>query len=266
MRDETRQGRSYQDAARQNMTILVGGEKGGTGKSTLAINLALLSLQAGQPTHLIDCDAQQTALKFANRRAAGGLKPDLICTHLRGDQLQVPIGDLALHYSRVIIDCGGQDSVELRSAMITPAVGLLLIPIRPGYFDLETLVNMNRLVRTSRQYHPDLMAWCVINCASTHIASSAATEAAQFIRDELKYINLCETVIHERVAFGYASAKGQGVTEYEDEKKIRDKKATLELSDLYLELFSDGAPVLDLPFATDSNLTSYIRWGGHHYE
>ena len=220
---------------RAQRCILVGGEKGGTGKSTIATNLAMMLKLAGVDTHLVDCDKQLTSLKFATRRAAQGLTPALVCTHLAGNQLHVPLTDLAEKYDAVIIDCGGQDSVELRSAMIAPCVDLMLIPVQAGYFDLETLVTMDQLVQTSHVYNPRLVAQCVINRAPTHAQVTVAEEARAFILDELPHLGVLETMLYDRVSYSYAVAKGEAVVEYEQRTK-RDGKATTEMLGLYQEI------------------------------
>ena len=222
--------------------ILVGGEKGGTGKSTIATNLAIMFKLAGFDTHLVDCDTQQTSLKLSNRRSAQGTKPSLICTHLAGSQLQVPLVDLAEKYDTVVIDCGGQDSVELRSALITPCVNLVIIPIQAGYFDLETLVNMNALVHTSKIYNSRLVAKCLINRAPTHANITVASEARDFIQQELDHLNVFDTVICDRVSYSYAVARGDSVVEYEKRMR-RDGKATNEMVKLYKEITGLSFPL-----------------------
>jgi chromosome partitioning protein len=225
-----------------NLTILVGGEKGGTGKSTIATNLAIMLKIAGFDTHLVDCDRQKTALRLATRRTASQMNPTLVATHLSGDQLQVPLADLSEKYDAVIIDCGGQDSVELRSAMISPSVSLMIIPIQAGYFDIETLVHMNGLVSTSKIYHPKLKAKCLINRAPTHSLITVTQEAKQFINDDLDQVGLFETVLHDRVNYGYAVAQGQCVAEYEIDSK-RNNKATREMCRLFLEITGKEFPL-----------------------
>jgi chromosome partitioning protein len=222
--------------------ILVGGEKGGTGKSTVATNLAAMLKIAGYDTHLVDCDKQQTSVKFASRRAAKEIPPPLVATCITGDQLQIPIADLAEKYDVVVIDCGGQDSVELRSAMITPCVDLMIIPIQAGYFDLETLVNMDQLVRTSRIYNQNLVAKCLINRAPTNKQVTVADEARDFIREELGNLGLFETVLHDRISYSYAVAKGECILEYEQRAR-RDGKASAEFLELYKEITGDTYPV-----------------------
>jgi chromosome partitioning protein len=221
--------------AQQHSCILVGGEKGGTGKSTVATNLATLFRLAGHETHLLDCDKQQSARRYAGRRAAAERQPTLTSTFADGDQLQVPIADLAEKYDRVVIDCGGQDSVELRACMIAPAVRLMIIPIQAGFFDLETLVKMDQLVRTSKVYNPNLTAKVLINRAPTNTQITAADEAAEFIKSELEHLGLFETRLHERVSYNYAAAKGLCVLEYETQTK-RGSKASNEMLALYNEV------------------------------
>lgn len=220
---------------RAQRCILVGGEKGGTGKSTIATNLATMLKLVGLDTHLVDCDKQLTSLKFATRRAAQGMAPALVCTHVAGNQLHVPLADLAEKYDAVIIDCGGQDSVELRSAMIAPCVDLLLIPVQAGYFDLETLVTMAQLVQTAQVYNPRLVARCLINRAPTHAQVNVAAEARAFITDELPQLGVLQTILHDRISYSYAVATGEAVVEYEHRMK-RDGKATAEMRALYQEL------------------------------
>ena len=223
-------------------TILVGGEKGGTGKSTIATNLAIMFRLADFDTHLVDCDKQQTSLRFANRRAAREVKPNIVCTHLAGDRLQIPITDLSEKYDVVIVDSGGQDSVELRSAMITPSVELLIVPIQPGYFDIETLVNMDNLVATSKIYNPNLVAKCLINRAPTHSQVTVADEASEFISEELENLDLFKTIFHDRVSYSYAVAHGESVIEYEKRSR-RDNKATREVGSLFKELTGFDFPL-----------------------
>jgi cellulose biosynthesis protein BcsQ len=131
--------------------------------------------------------------------------------------------------------------------MIAPCVELMLIPVQAGYFDLETLVTMNQLVQTSHIYNPRLVAQCIINRAPTHAQVSVAEDARAFITDELTQLGVLETVLHDRVSYSYAVAKGESVVEYEYRAK-RDGKATAEMLGLYQE-------VMQRPFALTHLLT-----------
>lgn len=219
-----------------NFTVLIGGEKGGTGKSTIAINIALMLKLAGYDTHLVDCDKQMSSLKLSSRRSANEIEPQLVCTHLQGDQLQVPLADLSEKYEAVVIDSGGQDSVELRSAMISPSVNQIIVPIQPGFFDVETLMGMNKLVSTSKIYNPKLESKCLISRASTHYQDTTASEARAFIQSELDALKDMETVVRDRKPYGYSVASGECVYEYENRTRAKDKKATKEICSLFQEI------------------------------
>lgn len=215
--------------------VLVGGEKGGTGKSTIATNLATMFTLAGKDTHLVDMDRQQTSLKFASRRASAEIRPPVMCMQVSGDQLHVPLTDLAKRYEVVIIDVGGQDSMELRSTMITPAISQMVIPVQAGFFDLETMVTMENLVRASKMYNPELNARCLINRAPTNKQVTVTKEAREFIAEELKNLGLFDTILHDRISYSYAVAKGECVIEYEN-RTNRENKASKEMKALFREL------------------------------
>ena len=126
--------------------FLVGGEKGGTGKSTVATNLALMAALMGHDVILLDSDKQASSAKFISHRNDRGYKPTPPCVQIRGKYLHSEIENLAARYEIVIIDSGGRDSVELRAAMASPSVKCMVSPLQPSEFDLETLSTMDELV------------------------------------------------------------------------------------------------------------------------
>jgi chromosome partitioning protein len=215
--------------------ILVGGEKGGTGKSTVAINLAVEFAKTGQQVLLVDCDKQQTAADFAERRNAGEREPALIATSVRGSQVKTVVADFVRRYDVVIVDSGGQDSVELRSAMVCPAVQLMIVPVQASYFDLAPLVTMARLVEEAQLYNSALQVRCLLNKLPTNPQVQVVDEAVDFIRTELQPLGLFETTLYDRVAYRYAAATGESVTEYERRMK-RETKASTEIEALYREV------------------------------
>lgn len=222
--------------------VLIGGQKGGTGKSTISANLAIMFKIAGWDTMMVDADDQRSSLKFADRRSSRSFEPKLICTHLSGSNLQIPITDLSEKYNGIIIDCGGQDSTELRSAMISPCVDLMIIPISADYVDLETLEKMDNLAQISKMYNPNLIVKCLINKAPTNKLVTIVKEAEEFIKSDLKNLGLIETRICHRIAYPYAYAKGMSVVEYEKKPKS-DNKATLEMMSLFKEITNEDFPI-----------------------
>ena len=116
------------------MILLIGGEKGGTGKTTVATNLAALRAAAGGDVLLVDTDRQGTAAAWCQLRVEHPRLPPVPCVHLFGKTVQTGIRDLAGRYHEVIIDAGGRDEVELRSALVV--ADAVYIPIQPSQYDL----------------------------------------------------------------------------------------------------------------------------------
>ena len=98
--------------------ILIGGEKGGTGKTTLAVNLAALRALQGRDVLLIDTDVQASASYWAQSRDEAQTRPRIACIQKFGKGLPTEVRDLARRYQDLIIDAGGRDSVELRSSLV----------------------------------------------------------------------------------------------------------------------------------------------------
>ena len=148
------------------MIVLVGGEKGGVGKTTVAANLAAMRARTGQDVLLLDADRQGSANLWASIREEEGVMPQVPCVQKRGKGLAANIRDLATRYSDLIIDAGGQDSVELRAALTV--AHLAVFPIQPSLFDAATLETLSTLVNQAQGFNPELVAGIVINRASTN--------------------------------------------------------------------------------------------------
>jgi chromosome partitioning protein len=98
--------------------ILIGGEKGGTGKTTLAVNLAALRALKGRDVLVMDTDIQASASDWAQTRDETAVTPRVACIQKFGKGLQTEAHDLAKRYQDLIIDAGGRDSLELRAALV----------------------------------------------------------------------------------------------------------------------------------------------------
>ena len=89
------------------MMILVGGEKGGSGKSCLAQNLAVYFARDKQAIVLmIDCDPQRTTSDWIQARNATPSLPAINCIQLYG-KIRNDLLSLNQHYDYVVVDCGG---------------------------------------------------------------------------------------------------------------------------------------------------------------
>ena len=215
------------------MIILVGGEKGGVGKTTLAVNLAVMRARAGRDVLLVDADKQASANLWAGIREEEGIQPPVRCVQKRDKGLTADVRDLATRYEDVIIDAGGQDSVELRAGLTL--AHLAVFPIQPSLFDAATLETLASLVAQAKGFNPELVAGIVINRASPNPRVREAEEAKELIA-EYSDLHLMDALIRDRIAFRRSARNGMCVTELSE----RDKAAESELEKLYEEVYGDG--------------------------
>ncbi len=141
------------------MILLLGGEKGGSGKSCLAQNLAVWIQAQGGDVLLLDADPQGTTADWAAERSE---QPDLKAIPVVQAQGQIrhTLADLQRRYRQIVVDAGGADSEALRSAMTVATH--MLIPFRPKRRDLKTLPKVENLARLAKAVNPNLMVRAVI--------------------------------------------------------------------------------------------------------
>jgi chromosome partitioning protein len=214
------------------MIILIGGEKGGTGKTTIATNLAAMRALAGRDVLLIDTDIQGSANYWAQSRDELGIIPRVACVQKFGKGLPVEVKDLAKRYQDIIIDAGGRDSMELRAAMVVAHKAYM--PIQPSQFDIWTLNKMDVLVESSKGFNPDLQARVIISRSSTNPSVHESDIAVEILKD-FDNLSLAITGIKDRIAYRKAASGGLGVSEL----KPKDAKAVEEMDTLYKEVFGD---------------------------
>jgi chromosome partitioning protein len=195
------------------MIITCGGQKGGSGKSCLAQNLAVALANAGKPVMLIDADPQKTSSDWADERA----KTEAVQIEhqaMSGD-ISKTVLTLAGTGRYLVIDCGGRDTKELRSAMI--ASDLLLVPVRPKRRDLKTLDYVSDLVEKSRIANPYLVARSVISQAPTLPSQVQRILDAKAVCESFDLPAL-PAVIFTRNVYDDAEEAGLSVFESDDEK------------------------------------------------
>jgi chromosome partitioning protein len=190
--------------------VLIGGEKGGTGKSTLAQNLAVWLAHEGKDVMLLDADPQATSKKWIDRRneLTGGL-PKVHCTQALGNVLHTA-RDLEKRYDEILIDAGGRDSAELRSALV--AADVVYIPIRASQADLETMEHVQELVSLARNMNQGLKAYALVSMAPSNPMIREREEAEAFLSD-FPALQLAKTFIRDRKVYRDALLEGKGVVE-----------------------------------------------------
>ncbi len=214
------------------MIVLIGGEKGGTGKTTIATNLAAMRALAGRDVLIIDTDPQGSANYWAQSRDEENVNPRVACIQKFGKGLPKEVQDLAHRYQDIIIDAGGRDSVELRSALVVAQKAY--IPIQPSQFDIWTLGQMDELVETAKAFNPDLQARVIISRSSTNPSVHESDDTGKLL-DDFTNLDLAIVTIRDRIAYRKAAKDGLAVIEL----KPKDPKAVEEMETLYLEVFGN---------------------------
>jgi chromosome partitioning protein len=211
------------------MIIVVGGIKGGSGKTTVATNLAVMRAADGHDVLLIDADDQETASDFTilrNERISAGAGYTSI--KLTGPAVRTETLRLVGKYGDIIIDTGGRDTTSQRAALAVAHI--LLVPFVPRSFDVWTLEKVGALVGEMRAANPALTAYAFLNRAD---ARGQDNEDAAEALQETAELRFLEIPLGARKAFSNAAAQGMAVTEL----KPLDPKATAEIMMLYRYLF-----------------------------
>ncbi len=196
-----------------NMRIVsIVSQKGGAGKTTIAVNLAVAALACGAKGTIIDIDPQATASNWGDRRQAE-FPPVVSAQAARLPQILKQVDKAAW----VFIDT--PPAVSNTTMAAVKVADIVLVPSRAAIFDLDTLGATLDLVRMGQKE-----AAVVLNAVPHQ--GPGAEEARAVIAAH----NTCiaPTCLGNRAAFQHAATMGLGVTEYEP-----NGKAALEIRDLF---------------------------------
>jgi chromosome partitioning protein len=211
------------------MILTIGNTKGGTGKTTLAVQLAIHRARAGRDVLLVDGDTQGSSQdSIAARNEAEQLPPVDCAQYVEGRVLRDQVRLQARRFQDVLIDAGGRDTVALRAALLVS--DFLLVPFLPRSVDVWALSDIAELVEEAHNAREGLTAFAVLNVADPG-ASSDNIEAASSL-SAFPQLTLLDAPIRRRKAF--ANATGQGLSV--DELTPIDPKASAELHALHVAI------------------------------
>lgn len=214
------------------MILIAGGTKGGSGKTTIATNLAVMRAAQGRDVLLIDADDQETASDFTIiRNERLGDKAGYTSIKLAGAAVRTETLRLASKYDDIIIDAGGRDTVSQRAALTVADV--LLVPFVPRSFDIWTIEKVADLIKEIQPVNPKLKGFTFLNRADA--AGQDNADAAKEL-ESVEDLTFLDTPIVYRKAFGKAAAQGIAVTEL----KPPDDKAIQEIEALFLAVFEQS--------------------------
>ena len=186
-------------------TIAIVSQKGGSGKTTLALHLAVASASEGLNTAVIDLDPQASSANWSDRRNKE--LPVVLSAHasrLRREIQRVEeIGGEMLY----VDTAPHSDSAALEAAR---TADLVLIPCRPAILDLEAITNTLAFLRTTGT--PVLV---VLNAIAATGQDAHEAEAALSAHQ----VETCPVRLGRRIAFARALVAGQAAQEFQPASK-----------------------------------------------
>lgn len=210
------------------MIITVGNEKGGVGKSTIAINLATEFTGSGKKVLLIDADIQKSTSMFSNiRREQTGLQ-EIIVIEKTGASLDKDVKALESGFDIVLIDTGGRDSIEMRKSMLIS--DKFIIPLITSQLDAWSFEKIYKLYQEAQVFNEKLKAYVVLNKITANWKSKEKDEMLEFLKD-FQDIVILNSFLKDRTAYRKAISEGMGVSELNI-----DNKATAEIQNLFNEI------------------------------
>ena len=182
-------------------TITIAVQKGGAGKTTIAVHLAVAAQQAGLRVALADTDPQGSAKSWAETRSDSALEVVAITSANVGAAVAAAAEE---GYDLLIVDTPPHASAGIAAAL--EHADLALMPIRPSLLDLTAAPASIRLLQASGKPGAFILS-------SAPICASETREVERELAST--GIRVLETVIHDRTAYRRALAHGQAVGEFE---------------------------------------------------
>lgn len=244
------------------MIILAGGEKGGSAKSTTAINLASEFAYLGYSVGLLDADKKTSVKNWVIVRdimrvylETGEISfpltmddindlPKAVMNKLKKDGLTIiegknalgDISDTVINMAErndiVIIDVGGGDTEEFHMAL--QMCDLAIFPLKPSILDFDTVPSLEKTLSLAKARHKDIIIRSLVSDAPTAVLSTIVKRFQDGLKGTKLLSNMFKTVIKNRDAFKDSLNWGLAARDWKDPSaKAEFSSLAKEISDEY---------------------------------
>ena len=202
--------------------IAILGNKGGTGKTTLSVNIAS-GLSRTSDVVLVDADPQRSSLQWSQIREEGSGLPVIDGV----DNLEGVLKQANDDFEHVVIDCPPSILTE-QSNLALSLSNTVLVPVQPSPYDLWATVHLEENLQVARESNPGLAAILVANQVEPR------TRFSRIVFQAMSEIDMpaAETAIYRRVAYKYSVLEGRSV----HDMGSRGKAASQEINELIDEV------------------------------
>lgn len=195
-------------------TLAVMSQKGGSGKTTLTVHLAVCAAANGLKTAVLDIDPQASAFDWNQSRASESRLE--IAKSLAGQLAGYLATGRKAKLDLVLVDTAPHAASDC--AIVAPLADFILIPCRPAAFDLRAIFKTIQIARASGKPFA-----VILNSAPR---GKLAEETRAFL--QANNVPVMDLTLYQRAAYAHAVIDGRAVHEYEPEGK-----AAAEIDELY---------------------------------
>lgn len=195
-------------------TLALLSQKGGTGKTTLALHLAVAAEAAGQSVVLLDLDPQASSKAWSDSRTGDGPTVETVpFTRIAATLKAAGAAEAGL----VVLDSAPHsDQVAMAAAR---AADLILIPFRAGVLDIRAVATSVEIARMAGK-----PTFAILNAAPVR-AHNLVADAQEAVKHH--GVEVAPFVIHQRSSYSHALTDGRTAAEFEPDGKAAEEIAAL---------------------------------------